>query len=89
MGRKLLLTVHKRRSNERQKSKERKLHLLKLAEEARKIKCVYDGPLESKGKPLSLCMIIAQFMHDYRDNKVGTQVAIHVNLQMDLVNKWL
>ena len=58
MGRKLLLTVRKHGSNERQKSKERKLHLLKLAEEARIIKYVYGGPLESKGKPFSLCMII-------------------------------
>ena len=50
MGRKFHLTVCKRRTNERQNIKERKLQLLKLAKEARKIKRVYGGPLESKGK---------------------------------------
>ena len=50
MGRKLHLTVRKRRTNERQNITERKLQLLKLAKEARKIKRVYGGPLESKSK---------------------------------------
>ena len=50
MGRKLHLTVRKRRINERQNIKERKLQLSKLAKEARIIKRVYGGPLESKGK---------------------------------------
>ena len=54
MGRKLPLTVHKRRSNERQKIKERKLQILKAAEEARTIKYVYGGSLYLKGKPFNL-----------------------------------
>lgn len=58
MGRKLHLTVCKRRSNERQNIKERKLQMLKLAEEARKVKRVYGGPLESKGNQPNLIIVI-------------------------------
>ena len=54
MGRKLHLTVRKRRSNERQKLKERKLQMLKEAEEAYTIKRVYGGPLHWKGRPINL-----------------------------------
>ena len=53
MGRKLPLTVRKRRSNERQKIKEKKLQILKAAEEARTIKHVYGGSLYLKGKPFN------------------------------------
>ena len=58
MGRKVHLTVRKRRSNERQKVKERKLQLFNLFEEAHKIKRVYGGPLELKGKLLDLIIVI-------------------------------
>ena len=47
MGRKVHLTVCKHRSNERQKIKERKLQMLNLFKEVRKIKRVYGGPLIS------------------------------------------
>lgn len=57
MGHKLHLTVRKRRSKERQNIKKRKLQLLKLAEEARKIKRVYGGPLESESKRLDLIIV--------------------------------
>ena len=58
MGRKLHLTVRKCRSNERQNFKERKLQMLKLAEEAHKVKHVYGGPLESKGNQPDLIIVI-------------------------------
>ena len=53
MGQKLPLTVRKCRSNERQKIKERKLQILKAAEETRTIKHVYGGSLYLKGKPFN------------------------------------
>lgn len=46
MGRKLLLTVRKCRSNERQKLKDKKVQKLKLAKKASEIKRVYGGPLD-------------------------------------------
>ena len=32
--------------------------MLKLAEEARKVKCIYGGPLESKGNQPNLIIVI-------------------------------
>ena len=55
MGRKLHLTMCIHRSNERQNIKERKLQMLKLAEEARKVN---GDPLESKGNQPNLIIVI-------------------------------